>query len=316
MKPAPSSPPPRQAPSGGTDNSAARARHVTWVGFWVNAILAVLKIAAGVMGRSGAMIADGIHSMSDFVTDLIVIVMVGIARRKPDARYQYGHGKYETLATLIISVMLGLAGLAIFYDGLMGVIDTLGGTLLPRPGMIALVMALVSIAAKEWLFHYTKRVGDSISSAAVVANAWHHRSDALSSVATLAGVAGAMFLGEHWRVLDPLAAMLVAVLIVIVAVKLAGPSVKELLDVALPPDMTARMADIIASTPGVKAFHRFRSRRNGNSLIVDVHIKVDPSITVVAGHNIATSVENRLRHDFGNDMITNIHVEPFKPAAV
>ena len=299
-----------------TDYTVRKARHVTWVGFWTNAALGAGKIAAGIIGRSGAMVADGVHSLSDFVTDVIVLVFVSLSRRRADADHQYGHGKYETFATMLIALALLLVAVLLLVDGVDKVWLTLHGEVLPRPGMIALVVAVVSIAAKEWLFRYTKKWGEKINSAAVLANAWHHRSDAMSSLATLAGVAGAMFLGEHWRILDPLAAIAVSVFIVIVSFRIGMPSVKELLEVSLPAPVCADMWTVIRETPGVRAFHHFRSRSNGGKIIVDVHIKVDPAISVVEGHDIADKVECRMRQRFGNDMIANIHVEPYRGEGV
>lgn len=286
-------------------------RRVTWVGFWVNALLAAVKIAAGVAGRSSALVADGVHSLSDFATDMVVIVMLGVSRRSENERYTYGHGKYETLGTLVIAVLLAGVGAMMFYDGLTGVISAARGSLPPRPGWITLAVALLSIGSKEWLFHYTRRWGRKIGSAAVVANAWHHRSDAISSVATLLGVAGAMFLGHKWTVLDPIAAMLVSVFVAAVGVKLAVPTMKELLEISLPAATVAEMKRIVASTPGVMAFHHFRSRRNGSRMIVDLHIKVDPQISVSRAHDIATDVEQRLRDRFG-DVLVNTHIEPYR----
>lgn len=287
------------------------ARRVTWVGFWVNAFLGVAKIIAGIFGRSSAMVADGVHSFSDFVTDIIVIVFIGISRKKADNDHQYGHGKYETFATLILALVLALVAVIFFIDGAETTWAALHGTPLPSPTWLALGMCLVSILAKEWLYRYTRAAGERIRSAVVVANAWHHRSDALSSIATLAGVAGAMFLGEHWRVLDPIAAMLVSVFIIVVSFKIGGPAVKELLEASLPKEVTERMYHIIGTTPGVMAFHHFASRRNGNRMILDFHIKVDPMATVEEGHHIASEVEKRLRKEFGDDMTVNIHLEPY-----
>lgn len=286
-------------------------RRVTWVGFWSNIALSILKIAAGIIGRSSAMVADGIHSASDLVTDVVVLTVIGVSRRKENELYTYGHGKYETFATFIIAVLLGCVGIGMFYEGLTGCIKALQGAELPRPGYIALIMAIISIAAKEWLFRYTLAAGRRIGSAALEANAWHHRSDALSSLATVVGIAGAMFLGQHWRVLDPLAAMVVSALIIIMAVKLAVPSTRELLERSLPAELTTRMEHIVAETPGVIAYHHFRSRRNGSRLIADMHIKVDPDISVDRGHDIASLVERRLRDNFGN-ILTNVHVEPYR----
>lgn len=294
----------------------AEARRVTWVGFWVNAALGVGKVMAGIFGRSTAMIADGIHSFSDFITDLIVIIFVGIARRKADNRYQYGHGKYETFATLIVALILGIVGVLFFVDGAELIWKSLHGEHLERPTMLALIMAVLSIGSKEWLYRYTRGVGERIGSAVVVANAWHHRSDALSSLATLLGISGAMFLGPQWRVLDPVAAVVVSVLIIVVSFQIGAPAVRELLEVSLSEDVAKRMYGIIGSTPGVKAFHRFASRRNGNRMILDFHIKVEPHITVSQGHQIASEVEQRLRNAFGDEMMVNIHVEPYAGQAV
>lgn len=292
------------------------ARRVTWVGFWINAVLAAVKIVTGIVGRSGALVADGVHSLSDFITDIIVIVFVGLSRKKADSLYQYGHGKYETFAVMLISMALAVVAVMLLADGAEKTWRACHGEILPRPEMGALVIAALSIVSKEWLFRYTRRAGERIHSAAVIANAWHHRSDAMSSFATLAGIAGAIFLGEKWRMLDPIAAMTVSVFILVVAFKIGMPAVKELLEISLPKKITADMWRIISSTEGVRAFHHFRSRRNGNCIIVDFHIKVDPDITVVAGHNIASHVEQRLRQGYGDDMMVNIHVEPYRGETV
>lgn len=287
------------------------ARHVTWVGFWWNAILGLLKVAAGIIGRSTAMIADGVHSFTDFFTDIIVLVFIGISHKKANFEFQYGHGKFETFATMLLAMALALVGVFFFYDGAEKAWRAFHGQVIPRPGWIALGMAVFSIAVKEWLFHYTKRAGEKIKSPAVVANAWHHRSDALSSLATLIGIAGAMFLGEKFRILDPLAAVLVSVFIIIVAVKIGRPAIEELLEVSLPKNVVVKMYDIIRHTPGVMAFHHFASRKNGNCMIVDFHIKVNPHIDVIHAHRISTDVEQRLKQAFGNDMLVTIHIEPY-----
>ncbi|MDE6323478.1 MAG: cation diffusion facilitator family transporter [Paramuribaculum sp.] len=288
------------------------ARHVTWVGFGVNAVLAALKILAGITGRSSAMIADGIHSLTDFITDLIVIVMIGVSRWKASKIYQYGYGKYETFATLLIGVALGFVAIALFWDGLKSVLDALNGNEPPQPRMLVLWMALLSVASKECLFHYTRRWGQRIGSTAVIANAWHHRSDAISSVATMVGVAGAIFFGSEWRILDPVAAMVVSIFIAVSSVDIARPAVRELLEVSLPPDVTEPLRTTIKDTPGVITYHHFRSRRNGPRIIIDVHIKVNPDISVQEGHAISSEVEKQLKKGFGPYMITNIHIEPYR----
>lgn len=295
-----------------SDSEVVRqARRVTWVGFWVNAVLGALKVLAGILGRSQAMIADGVHSFSDFVSDIIVIVFVGISRRKADATYQYGHGKYETLATVILAAMLGVVAVLFFWEGGERTLRALRGDTLASPTWLALGMAVGSIVVKEWLYRYTRKVGVRIKSNVVIANAWHHRSDAFSSLATLAGIAGAMFLGPGWRVLDPLAAMAVSVFIFIVAIEIGKPAILELLEVSLPEDVTKEIWKIISTTPGVKAFHHFASRRNGKLMFVDFHIKVDPDISVRNAHAIASDVEKRLHEKYGSDMVVNIHIEPY-----
>ena len=289
----------------------AQGQRVTWIGFGVNAVLAVAKIAAGIIGRSTAMLADGVHSLTDFVTDIIVIVFMKLSHRKADTDHSYGHGKYETFATMIVAFFLIAVAVGFFVDGASKILKSIQGHELPRPGMIALVMAVVSIASKEWLFHYTRYVGRRIDSQLIIANAWHHRSDALSSIATLIGIGGAMFLGQKWRILDPLAAMVVSVFIIIVSIKLAKPAIKELLEASLPPELVKQIDNIVAHTKGVKSYHEVRSRRNGTTDIVDLHILVDPDITVKQGHDIATDCELRLKKLLGNSAIINIHVEPY-----
>lgn len=289
-------------------------KRCTLVGFGVNGLMSVLKIVAGIIGHSGAMIADGVHSISDFLTDIVVIACVGFSARGVDEEYRYGHGKFETFATFLIAEALLVVGVGLGWNGVKSVIAAFDGEQLAQPGLIALVMAVVSIAAKEMLFQYTNRVGKRLKSNAVIANAWHHRSDAMSSVATLVGISGAMFLGQQWRVLDPIAEILVSLFIVAVAVKLAVPAVKELLEVALPADENAKIAELIDGIDQVKAYHHLRTRHNGNAHVIDVHIKVDPQLTVTQAHDVATALENRLKANLDR-VIANVHVEPYKGEA-
>jgi len=287
------------------------AKKVTWVGFAVNAVLAVMKITAGIIGRSSAMVADGVHSVSDFVTDAIVLIFVGIARRKENQRYQYGHGKYETFATMLIAFALCIVAILFFIDGARSVYGAMLGKEPERPRMIALVMAIASIVSKESIYRYTIGIGQRISSAIIIANAWHHRSDSLSSIATLAGIAGAMFLGPQWRILDPIAAIIVSIFILIIAIKLAKPAIIELLDGAIPDEALANLYKIIESTPEIKAFHRLRTRRNGSKTIIELHLKVDPDMTVEESHSIATDVEKKIRQEFSGNAIVTTHIEPY-----
>lgn len=283
---------------------------VTWVGLWSNLLLVFLKIFGGILGRSGALVTDGVHSASDLVSDAIVLVSLKISRRKADSGHPYGHGKFETFATMLVGMMLVLAGVIFFIDGMEKTWGAFHGRPLPRPEYLALIIALLSIIVKEIIYRYTRYWGERIKSAAVVANAWHHRSDALSSIATLVGIAGAMFMGSHFRVLDPIAAMLIAVYIIIVGLKIVRPAVSELLETSLPSATVESMMKVVLSSGGVLECNRFLSRRNGHRCIIDMSIKVNPHISVVEGHDIATRVEAALKRNFGRDMIVNIHVEP------
>lgn len=295
----------------GVSEEVKVGRHVTWVGFWTNAGLSVMKILAGVFGRSAAMIADGVHSASDLLTDIAVLIVIGVSRKKADSSHSYGHGKIETFVTFLISLLLGAVGIGILVDGVERGISFFEGEEILQPTWLALGMAIVSIAVKEWLFRYTRSTARKIASSAMEANAWHHRSDAFSSIATLAGIAGAMFLGPKWRFLDPLAAVVVSVLIIAMSYNMAKTSVKELLEASLPKEDSDAIAKIIMSTPGVKDFHHLRSRSNGNTKIIDFHIKLDPDITLKAAHDIATNVENRIKAEY-NPAVVNIHMEPFR----
>lgn len=295
-------------------NEVDTIRRVTWVGFWVNAILMVLKIAIGFYGHSDALVADGVHSLSDFATDLIVLLFVSIAYKSADSGHPYGHGKFETFAALIIGVILLGVAIGIGNSGLKSVIASAHGEMPPRPDLWTLAVAVISILAKELLFRYTIRASRTVGSQSLRANAYHHRSDAVSSIATLAGISAAYFLGDSWRILDPIASMLIAVFIAVSAIQICLPAINELLEKSLSPSRIDKVESIIEGVAGVKAFHRLRTRRNGHSVIIDVHIKVDPDITVSAGHDIASAVEKALHEEFDNDIITNIHVEPFRPS--
>ncbi len=285
-------------------------RRVTWIGFGVNAVLMVLKILFGIYGHSDALVADGIHSLSDFATDVIVIAFVGIAYKSADSGHPYGHGKFETFATLVIGIFLLFAAFGIAWSGAVAIAESAGGAPGARPGFVALAVAAASIVSKELLDRYTMSAARHTGSPALIANAWHHRSDAISSIATLIGVSAAYFLGDRWRILDPVASVLIAVFIGMSAVRICRPAVDELLDKSLSPAQVRRAEAAISSVEGVKRFHRLRTRRNGRRIIIDAHIKVSPRISVLEGHAIATGVETALRNEFGTDVIANIHVEP------
>ncbi len=285
---------------------------VTLVGSVVNLLLLVFKFVAGILGHSAAMLADAVHSLSDFVTDIIVIVFVRISSKPEDEGHDYGHGKYETLATAIIGLVLLFVGFGILWNGATSIWDFWQGGELKEPGMLALWAALVSILFKELLYQYTVLKGRRLNSQAVVANAWHHRSDALSSIGTAVGIGGAILLGERWLILDPLAAVVVSLFIMKVAIQLLVPCVEELLEKSLPAEVEEKIRQEILSFPGVTSPHHLRTRRIGSSYAIEVHIRMDGQITLEEAHHTATAIENRLKSEFGSRTYINIHVEPVK----
>ncbi len=290
---------------------------VTLVGSVVNFVLVVLKFLAGVLGHSSAMIADAVHSLSDFVTDVIVLIFVRISAKPQDEGHDYGHGKFETLATAIIGIVLFGVGLKLLWDGGEKIIGFyFRDEPLQSPGTIALWAALLSIVAKEVLYRYTVRVGRQQHSQSLIANAWHHRSDALSSIGTAIGVGGAILLGPSWNVLDPIAAVVVSVLIMRVAIQLILPAVNELLEKSLPAETEQEILQIIAQTPEVSHPHGLRTRSLGNGCAIEVHIRVDPQMSVAHAHELTREIEQRLRQRFGQETHIMLHVEPWKPETV
>lgn len=285
---------------------------VTLVGTAVNVVLTIAKLLAGIFGRSSAMVADAVHSASDLATDLVVLVFVKISAKPKDEDHDYGHGKYETLATLIIGLALAAVGIGIFVSGARSVAHVLGGGTIPSPEPIALIAAVVSIVAKEWLYRYTVAVGRRVESSSVIANAWHHRSDAFSSIGTLVGIGCAYFLGGKWRIADPIAAIVVAALIVKVAVDLVRSGLDELLEKSLPTDVENEILEILTANPAVTMPHNLRTRRIGSGIAIDAHIRVDGNMTVLEAHRLTIVIEKALKERFGDNTIVSLHVEPRK----
>lgn len=283
---------------------------MTLWGALVNMGLTVFKLLAGIFGRSAAMVADGIHSLSDLISDAVVLIFTHISSKGNDKGHSFGHGKFETFATMIVSLMLLIVGAGMMKNGINSIIDILNGNILPKPGWIAIAAAVVSIAAKEILYRVTARVGRKVDSPVVIANAWHHRSDAMSSIGSLVGIGGAMILGSKWTILDPLAACAISIAIIVVAVKMGLPSIEELLEASLPEDVEYEIRETASAVPGVRNIHALKTRRNGVSYIIDAHILVDPQISVVESHEIASQVENALSSRYGKETQVNIHVEP------
>lgn len=285
---------------------------VTLLGMFLNIVLFVFKLVAGIVGRSGAMVADAVHSASDFATDIVVLLFVRISAKPRDDDHDWGHGKYETLASLIIGVVLLAVGVELLVESAEKISAVVAGEVLPRPGIIAIIAAAVSIVAKEVLYQYSVRVGRKLDSPSVIANAWHHRSDALSSIGALLGIGCAYFLGEKWRIADPIAAIVVAALIMKVAINLCRTAIAELLEKSLPAEVEEEILAIISATPNVHKPHNLRTRSIGSNIAIEVHIRVDGSMTVHASHEISRDIEQRLRNRFGQQTAVAIHIEPMK----
>lgn len=289
-----------------------RIYRVTLAGSAVNVVLLVFKFVAGFFGGSAAMIADAVHSLSDFITDVIVLLFVRLSSKPEDSDHDYGHGKYETLATSLIGLALLCVGVMIMYNGVHSIVSAVMGKPLPQPGMIALAAALVSIALKEWAYRFTAKVGRECESQAVVANAWHHRSDALSSIGTAVGIGGAILLGDKWAVLDPIAAVVVSVFIIRTAWQLTKKSAGELLEQSLPAEMEREIVDIVAREPMASEVHHLRTRRIGSHIAIEMHLRMPGDISLYESHQHATNIEQELRKRFGASTHIGLHVEPLK----
>lgn len=298
-----------------SEQATARARsiyRVTIIGSIGNLILVIFKFIAGIVGRSDAMIADAVHSLSDLATDIIVIFFVHISAKPQDKDHDFGHGKYETLATAVIGLILFAVGLGVLWKGAAEVWQWYNGVEIESPGLLALIAALVSIAVKEIIYRYTVRRGRQLDSQAVIANAWHHRSDALSSIGTTIGIGGAILLGSKWSVLDPLAAIVVSIFIMRTAYRLIKPCIEELTEKSLPDDIEKEIQDVLIEVMTDCHPHNMRTRRIGNKKAVDVHVHMDGDLTVRQSHEVTKIMEERIRALLGPDTFIYIHVEPSK----
>lgn len=273
-------------------------------------VLLVFKFVAGILGHSAAMVADAVHSLSDFVTDIIVLVFVHISGKPEDKSHDYGHGKYETLAMTIIGMALLVVAFGIVYSGMTKIVAWAGGEQLKAPGMLALWAALLSIVLKEAVYHYSMVKAHQLSSQALEANAWHHRSDALSSIGTAIGIGGAILLGQRWTVLDPVASVIVGLFIVKVAIDLLRDGIGDLMEQSLPDEVENEMLQLVASVPGVVKPHELRTRRIGNHYAIELHILMDGDITLREAHEKASEVEDLLRRKYGEETHVAVHVEP------
>ena len=293
-------------------NEEKEVYKVTLAGSAVNMMLVVFKFAAGFWGHSAAMIADAVHSLSDFATDIVVLAFVRISHKPKDKSHDYGHGKFETLATTLIGVALFAVAAGIFIDGARKIAFWANGGILVMPGKLALWAALVSILLKEITFQYTRRKAEQVGSQVMKANAWHHRSDALSSVGTAIGIGGAILLGERWTVLDPVASIVVGAMIVKVAIDLLRSGMGELMERSLPEKVENEIVAIAQSVPGVAQPHELCTRRIGNHYAIEMHILIDGEKTLKEAHGKATEIERRLKERYGDETHVAIHVEPLE----
>ena len=280
---------------------------VTIIGGIGNLLLLIFKFIAGFLSHSAAMIADAVHSLSDFLTDIVVMIFVRIPSKEEDENHHYGHGKFETLATVIIGIVLFAVGFGIMKNGITSIVDVAKGKTLESPGVIALIAAVVSIIVKEVLYRYTVIKGKELNSPSVVANAWHHRSDAFSSIGTTLGIGGAILLGNKWTILDPIAAVIVSVFILKIAFQLTKAGLDELLEKSLPKDIEKKITDIILSFDEVSSPHHLRTRRIGKSYSIEVHIRMNGAMSLHDAHQITVDIENKLREELHNDIFINIH---------
>jgi len=285
---------------------------ITLVGSAGNALLVVFKFVAGIIGHSAAMVADAVHSLSDFITDIIVLVFVSISAKPQDSSHDYGHGKFETLATLFISLALVTAAIGIIVSGARKLAAWLNGADLEAPGSLALWAAVISILMKEWMFRFTARKGRELDSPALKANAWHHRSDALSSIGAAVGIGGAVLLGGRWTVLDPLASIVVGAMLVKVAWEIMRPSLGELTDESLPEKTEEEILEVFHSFSDISEPHNLRTRRIGNRVAIEAHIRMDGNMTLQQAHEITSKIEGELKERFGSGTIVTLHMEPLK----
>lgn len=285
---------------------------VTLVGSVVNIILLLLKFLAGILGRSSAMIADAVHSLSDFVTDIIVLGFVKISNKPKDQTHDYGHGKFETLALTLIGVALMAVAIGIVVKGALKIAAWANGESLEAPEMIAFWAAILSIVMKEAVYRYSIIKARKLNSKAVEANAWHHRSDALSSIGTAVGIGGAVFMGSRWTILDPIASVVVGAFIIKVAFDLLKNGFGDLMEQSLPDSVENEILELVANVPGVSDPHNLKTRRIGNHYAIELHIRMDGGITLNEAHDKASEVEQLLRRRYGEETHVAVHAEPEK----
>ncbi|WNY23092.1 Manganese efflux system protein MneP [Methanimicrococcus hongohii] len=300
-----------QTPFQHSEYKSKEGIRVTVIGMIVNIVLTIIKIAAGIIGNSAALIADGVHSLSDLLSDFVVIFSIRISAKPEDESHNYGHKKIENLASVIVGFMLLFAGILILYEGVTTIYDFTQGIPIEKPAMLAFYVALLSIISKELLYQYTHRVAKKLESDMIEVNAWHHRTDAFSSIGVAAGIGVAILLGDQWAIIDPIMAVLLAVYILYIAAKIIYNSTNDLMEASLSPEVNDEIKAIINDCDGVLNVHSLKTRKLGSSKAIDVHIMVEPDLTVNEASTIQKDVENCLKERFGPDTYVIIKIEPY-----
>ncbi len=286
---------------------AQSVRKVTWIGLFANLFLTAIKFTAGIFGRSQAIIADAVHSLSDSITDVAILVGSVFWARPSDADHPYGHRRIETIITIFIGLALATAGVGLGWEGLTSMQEVRS----EPPGMIAFYAACLSIVVKEILYRWTIRVGRQVKSSALVANAWHHRSDAISSLPAALAVGGAVIFPK-WTFLDHVGAVVVSIFILQAAFKIVWPGIRELTESGAPVEITRQFSRIAKQTEGVSEVHALRSRYIGSRMYVDMHIVVDGNLTVLEGNRIAHAVADRIQEEEADVIDVVVHVDPIE----
>lgn len=281
---------------------------ITWIGLVVNLLLVGMKIVVGYFSNSKALIADGVHSLSDGITDLAILLGGRYWSAPADEEHPHGHGRLEILVTVFIGIVLGIVGLFITYRAVSAIVSQEISKINSYP---VILVAFVSVVSKEWLFRYTVKIGKRVHSSAVVANAWHHRSDSLSSIPVLiTGIV--VMINPDYRILDPIATVLIGAFIIYSAIVLVLPSLNNLIDKGISKDEVDEIKKLAFSMDGVKDVHAIRSRHIGGGVSVDLHILVEPDLSVKEGHAIAGKVKSRILKEKDDVVDVLIHIEPYE----
>lgn len=296
--------------SGNACEEAKMVRKVVTIGCIINFILMSVKLGVGYWGHSDALVADGFHSLNDFAADIIMFLFVGISFRHPDSKYTYGYGKFETFATMVISIFLLFVAVHITEEAIEKIAAFRHGEPLEAPSVWAVVTIVFAMCIKEFLYRYYRHAGHVTGSVALLSSAWHHRSDAMASVATLIGVAGATFLGESWRILDPIASLIIVIFIAIPAFRMLIPAFAELMERTAGKEIYEKAYKKIEDTTGVEKIDTLRCRKNGHFLLFDASVEIEKSLTIEQGYLIASAIEMNLIAAFGTHILVSVSTRP------